>query len=203
MLLKTYGQELQQRQTRHIVECLRQKGLIIYPTDTVYGIGTALSNLQSLDRLAQIKLHDKKDLSYTLLCRDISELSRYTTPLGNSLFRFMKSHVPGPFTFVLNANNEVPRLFQSKKKTVGIRIPSHPVVQQILEALGEPLLNTSLDAPEDEPEYLTDPELIHERYNKQVDLVIDGGIGKIQYSTVLDCTGGEIALIRQGIGIFE
>ena len=155
MLLKTYGQDLRLQQTRHIVECLRQKGLIIYPTDT------ALSNIQSLDRLAQIKLHGKKDLSYTLLCRDISDLSRYTTPLSNSLFRFMKSHVPGPFTFVLNANNEVPRLFQGKKKTIGIRIPDNPVVQQILEACGEPLLSTSMDAPEDEPEYLTDPELIH------------------------------------------
>ncbi|MDE5609632.1 MAG: threonylcarbamoyl-AMP synthase [Bacteroidales bacterium] len=201
MLLKTYGQDLRPQQTRHIVECLRQKGLIVYPTDTVYAVGTALSNIQSLDRLAQIKLHGKKDLSYTLLCRDISDLSRYTPPLSNTLFRFMKGHVPGPFTFVLNANHEVPRLFQGKKKTIGIRIPDHPVVQQILEAFGEPLLSTSLDAPEDEPEYLTDPELIHERYNKHVDLVIDGGIGKIQYSTVLDCTGEEIALIRQGIGI--
>lgn len=199
MLLKTYGQELQPKQTRHIVECLRQGGLIIYPTDTVYALGTALSNIRSLDRLARIKLRGKADLNYTLLCRDLSNLSRYTSPLSNSLFRFMKSHTPGPFTFILNANSEVPKLFQGKKKTIGIRIPAHPVVQQILEALDEPLLNTSLD----DPDYLTDPELIHERYNKQVDLVIDGGTGKVQYSTVLDCTGGEIVLLRQGIGVLE
>ncbi len=201
MLLKTYGQELQPKQIDHIVECLRQGGIIIYPTDTIYGIGTALSNIRSIDRLAKIKFKRKQDLNYTILCYDLANLSRYTTPISNSLFRFMKAHVPGPFTFVLNANNEVPKLFQGKKKTIGIRVPDNPIVKQILEALGEPLLNTSVDNMGEDTEYLTDPEFIHARHGKQADLVIDGGIGQVQYSTVLDCTGDEIALLRQGIGI--
>ena len=119
---------------------------------------------------------------------------------SNSLFRFIKAHIPGPFTFVLNANNAIPKIFQSKKKTIGIRVPDNPIVCQIVDALGEPLLNTSIDAPENETEYITDPEAIHQRYGKFVDLVIDGGFGEIKYSTVLDCTQDEISIIRQGIG---
>ena len=130
----------------------------------------------------------------------VSKLSRYTSPIPNPLFRFIKAHTPGPYTFILNANNAIPKLFQSKKKTIGIRVPDNLIACQIVEALGEPLLNTSIDAPEDESEYITDPEAIHQRYGKAVDLVIDGGIGEIQYSTVLDCTQDEITVIRQGIG---
>ena len=200
MLLKTYGQGLQAKQIDHIVECLRHGGIIIYPTDTVYGMGTGLSNVRSVNRLAQIKYKRKEDLNYTILCHDLSKLSHYMTPISNSLFRFIKAHIPGPFTFVLNANNAIPKIFQSKKKTIGIRVPDNPIVCQIVDALGEPLLNTSIDAPENETEYITDPEAIHQRYGKFVDLVIDGGFGEIKYSTVLDCTQDEISIIRQGIG---
>ena len=200
MLLKTYGQGLQAKQIDHIVECLRHGGIIIYPTDTVYGMGTGLSNVRSVNRLAQIKYKRKEDLNYTILCHDLSKLSHYTTPISNSLFRFIKAHIPGQFTFVLNANNAIPKIFQSKKKTIGIRVPDNPIVCQIVDALGEPLLNTSIDAPENETEYITDPEAIHQRYGKFVDLVIDGGFGEIKYSTVLDCTQDEISIIRQGIG---
>ncbi len=200
MLLKTYGQGLQAKQIDHIVECLRHGGIIIYPTDTLYGMGTGLSNIKSINRLAQIKLKRKENLNYTILCHDLSRLSHYAMPISNPLFRFIKSHVPGPFTFVLNANNEVPKIFQSKKKTIGIRVPDNLIVHQIVEALGEPLLNTSIDIGSDEIEYATDPEAIHYRFGKQVDLVIDGGIGSTAYSTVLDCTKDEIEIIRQGIG---
>lgn len=200
MLLKTYGQELQAKQIDHIVECLRHGGIIIYPTDTVYGMGTGLSNIKSINRLAQIKYKRKEDLNYTIICHDLSRLSHYTAPISNPLFRFIKAHIPGPFTFILNANNEIPKIFQSKKKTIGIRVPDNPIVRQIVEALGEPLLNTSIDAPEDETEYITDPEAIHQRYGKWVDLVIDGGMGNVGYSTVVDCTQEEISIIRQGIG---
>ena len=200
MLLKTYGQRLQSKQIDHIVECLRHGGIIIYPTDTVYGMGTGLSNIKSINQLAQIKYRRKEDLNYTVLCHDLSKLSHYTAPIPNPLFRFIKAHIPGPFTFILNANNEVPKIFQSRKKTIGIRVPDNPIVCQIVEALGEPLLNTSIDAPEDETEYITDPEAIHQRYGKQVDLVIDGGIGEVKYSTVVDCTQEDITVIRQGIG---
>lgn len=200
MLLKTYGQGLQAKQIDHIVECLRHGGIIIYPTDTVYGMGTGLSNIKSINRLAQIKYKRKEDLNYTIICHDLSRLSHYTAPISNPLFRFIKAHIPGPFTFILNANNEIPKIFQSKKKTIGIRVPDNPIVRQIVEALGEPLLNTSIDAPEDETEYITDPEAIHQRYGKWVDLVIDGGMGNVGYSTVVDCTQEEISIIRQGIG---
>ena len=200
MLLKTYGQGLQAKQIDHIVECLRHGGIIIYPTDTVYGMGTGLSNIKSINRLAQIKYKRKEDLNYTIICHDLSRLSHYTAPISNPLFRFIKAHIPGPFTFILNANNEIPKIFQSKKKTIGIRVPDNPIVRQIVDALGEPLLNTSIDAPEDETEYITDPEAIHQRYGKWVDLVIDGGMGNVGYSTVVDCTQEEISIIRQGIG---
>ena len=182
------------------MECLRHGGIIIYPTDTVYGMGTGLSNIKSINRLAQIKYKRKEDLNYTIICHDLSRLSHYTAPISNPLFRFIKAHIPGPFTFILNANNEIPKIFQSKKKTIGIRVPDNPIVRQIVEALGEPLLNTSIDAPEDETEYITDPEAIHQRYGKWVDLVIDGGMGNVGYSTVVDCTQEEISIIRQGIG---
>ncbi len=191
---------MQAKQIDHIVECLRHGGIIIYPTDTVYGMGTGLSNIKSINRLAQIKYKRKEDLNYTIICHDLSRLSHYTAPISNPLFRFIKAHIPGPFTFILNANNEIPKIFQSKKKTIGIRVPDNPIVRQIVEALGEPLLNTSIDAPEDETEYITDPEAIHQRYGKWVDLVIDGGMGNVGYSTVVDCTQEEISIIRQGIG---
>lgn len=204
MILKTYNQGLQAKQIDHIVECLRHGGIIIYPTDTIYGLGTSLSNIKSIDRLAKAKIKRKADLNYTLLCHDLSHLSKYTTPISNSLFRFIKAHTPGPYTFILEANNEVPKIFQGKKKTIGFRIPENIIVHQIVEALGEPLLNTSIDNNTDEEiEYLTDPEFIHEKFARHVDLVIDGGIGQVQYSTVLDCTQGSIEIIRQGIGVIE
>lgn len=205
MILKTYSQGLQTKQIDHIVECLRHGGIIIYPTDTIYGLGTSLSNIKSIDRLAKAKIKRKTDLNYTLLCHDLSHLSKYTTPISNSLFRFIKAHTPGPFTFILEANNEVPKMFQGKKKTIGFRIPDNIVVRQIVEALGEPLLNTSIDNNTDEEiEYLTDPEFIHEKFARHVDLVIDGGIGQVQYSTVLDCTKQDsIEIIRQGIGVID
>ncbi|MEG1498959.1 MAG: L-threonylcarbamoyladenylate synthase [Bacteroidales bacterium] len=202
MVLKIFDKGLQTKQIQHIISCIRNGGIIIYPTDTIYGIGTGLSNIKSLDRIAQLKSKRKEDLNYTLLCHNLSQLSNFSNPISNSLFRFMKAHTPGPYTFILEANNEVPRLFQSKKKQIGIRVPAHPMLRQIIEALGEPLLNTSIDSEDDNsPEYITDPEYIHDKFGKKVDLVIDGGIGMIQYSTILDCTQEEIQIIRQGIGI--
>lgn len=202
MMLKAFDTGLQEKQIHHIVNCIRNGGIIIYPTDTVYGIGTGLSNIKSLERIARITHRKKDDINFTLLCSDLSHLSAYTKPIPNSLFRFMKSHLPGPFTFILDASNDVPRLFQSNKKQIGIRVPDHPILCSIIEALGEPLLNTSLPERDSlDIDYLTDPYNIQEEFGKQVDLVIDGGIGKIQYSTVLDCTGEEMQIVRQGIGV--
>lgn len=201
MILKAYNQEIHSKQIDHIVQCLQHGGIIIYPTDTIYGMGIGISNIRSINRLAQIKYRKKENLNYTLLCHDLSHLSHYCLPISNSVFRLMKACTPGPFTFILNANNDVPKLFQSKKKTIGIRIPANTVVRQIVESLGEPLLNTSIDAPDDQIDYLTDPEFIHRKFGRQVDLVIDGGIGEVHYSTVIDCTQDTIQIIRQGIGI--
>ncbi len=204
MLLRVFDTGLQERQVLHLVHCIQNGGIMIYPTDTIYGLGTSLSNIRSLDRVANLVQKHKDDMNFTLLCRDLSHLSRFARPISNGLFRQIKSLVPGPYTFILNANHEVPRLFQTTKKQVGIRVPDHPVLQSILEVMDEPLLNISLPVDEKiDPEYFTDPELIHSRYGKQVDLVIDGGEGKIQYSTVLDCTQDEIKVLRQGIGPFE
>lgn len=204
MLLRVFETGLQERQVLHLVHCIQNGGIMIYPTDTIYGLGTSLSNIRSLDRVANLVQKRKDDMNFTLLCRDLSHLSRFARPISNALFRQIRSLAPGPYTFILNANHEVPRLFQTAKKQVGIRIPSHPVLQSILEVMDEPLLNISLPVDETmDPEHFTDPELIHRRYGRQVDLVIDGGEGKIQYSTVLDCTQDEIKVLRQGIGPFE
>lgn len=204
MLLRVFETGLQERQVHHLVHCIQNGGIMIYPTDTIYGIGTALSNIRSLDRVTALTQKRKDDMNFTLLCRDLSHLSHFAKPISNTLFRTMKELVPGPYTFILEANHEVPRLFQTKKKQIGIRVPDHPVLQSILEVMDEPLLNVSLPVDENaDPENFTDPVAIHNRFGKQVDLVIDGGEGKIQYSTVLDCTQPEIKVVRQGIGAFE
>ncbi|MDE5736147.1 MAG: threonylcarbamoyl-AMP synthase [Bacteroidales bacterium] len=204
MLLRIFETGLQERQVLHLVHCIQNGGIMIYPTDTIYGIGTALSNIHSLDRVAAVVNKRKDEMNFTLLCRDLSHLARFAQPISNSMYRVIKGLVPGPYTFILNANHEVPKLFQSPKKQIGIRVPNHPVLQSILEVMDEPLLNISLPVDENaEPENFTDPTLIHDRLGRQVDLVIDGGIGKIQYSTILDCTQDEISVVRQGIGPFE
>ncbi|MDE6515801.1 MAG: threonylcarbamoyl-AMP synthase [Bacteroidales bacterium] len=204
MLLRIFETGLQERQVLHLVHCIQNGGIMIYPTDTIYGIGTALSNIHSLDRVAAVVNKRKDEMNFTLLCRDLSHLARFAQPISNSMYRVIKGLVPGPYTFILNANHEVPKLFQSPKKQIGIRVPNHPVLQSILEVMDEPLLNISLPVDENaEPENFTDPTLIHDRLGRQVDLVIDGGIGKIQYSTILDCTQDEISVVRQGIGSFE
>ena len=204
MLLRIFETGLQERQVLHLVHCIQNGGIMIYPTDTIYGIGTALSNIRSLDRVAALVNKHKDEMNFTLLCRDLSHLARFAQPISNPMYRVIKGLVPGPYTFILNANHEVPKLFQSQKKQIGIRVPKHPVLQSILEVMDEPLLNISLPVDENaDPENFTDPTLIHDRFGKQVDLVIDGGIGKIQYSTILDCTQETISMVRQGIGPFE
>lgn len=204
MLLRIFETGLQERQVLHLVHCIQNGGIMIYPTDTIYGIGTALSNIHSLDRVAALVNKRKDEMNFTLLCRDLSHLARFAQPISNPMYRVIKGLVPGPYTFILNANHEVPKLFQSPKKQIGIRVPKHPVLQSILEVMDEPLLNISLPVDENaDPENFTDPTLIHDRLGRQVDLVIDGGIGKIQYSTILDCTQDEISVVRQGIGAFE
>lgn len=203
MLLSVAHYGLNPKQIQHIVECIQNGGIIIYPTDTIYGIGTALSNIKSLPRIIQMKNSRKNTEHYTLLCNDISQLSHYTEPLSKELFKTIKDLTPGPYTFILNASHEVARLFKSNKRQIGIRIPQHPILHQIIDELGEPLINTSLgnlDHQEEDEDFLIDPEWMHRKLSRSVDLIINAGIGKIQYSTVLDCTQDEIQVIREGIG---
>ena len=183
-----------------VLECLKNGGVIIYPTDTVYAMGCDVTQIRAVERVARIKGMKLEKANFSLICNSLSQLSDYTRPINNHLFRIMRRGLPGPYTFILNASNNVPRFFQSKKKTVGIRIPDHPVPVAIVEHLGNPIMTTSLHHEDEIIYYLTDPEEIYERFNKQVDIVIDSGHCGLIPSTVVDCTGDEPVIIREGLG---
>lgn len=191
------------RHIKQVVEILQKGGVIIYPTDTVYGLGCDITNAKAVQRVAQIKGVKLEKSNFSFICPDLSNLSVYTKQVGNSTFKTMKRNLPGPFTFILPASNEVPKLFKSKKKTVGIRIPENEICLEIVRALGNPIMTTSIKDDDEIIEYSTDPELIHEKYEKLVDAVIDGGYGNVEASTVIDTTSGELEIVRQGIGELE
>lgn len=201
MLIKIYPENPDPKRIQQIVECLKGGGVIIYPTDAVYSIGCDLMNHRAVERVAKIKGISLEKANFTLICADLSNLSSYTKPIGNSVFRLMKQVLPGAFTFILNASHDVPKIFQSKKKTVGIRVPDNDIVQQIVQLLGNPIISTSVHDEDQVIEYTTDPELIHEKYELKVDIVIDGGHGHIEATTIIDCTSGEPEIIRQGLGV--
>lgn len=203
MLAKLYSENPNPKQIESIVKTLQGCGVIIYPTDTVYGIGCDIHNQKAVERIARIKGIKPEKADFTFICRDLSHLSEYARQVSTPVFKLMKRNLPGPFTFVLNASSKVPKLLESKKKTVGIRIPANDIVAAIVERLGNPLLSTSVHFDDEMIEYATDPELIHEKYEEVVDLVVDGGYGGAEYSTVVDCTGDEPEIIRQGLGVLE
>ena len=203
MLTKVYSENPNPKQIESIVGVLQGGGVIIYPTDTVYGIGCDIHNQKAVERIARIKGLRPEKADFSFICRDLSHLSEYARQVPNSVFKLMKRNLPGPFTFILNASNKVPKILESKKKTVGIRIPDNEIVAAIVERLGNPLLTTSVHFEDEMIEYATDPELIHEKYADMVDLVVDGGYGGIEFSTVVNCTGDEPEIIRQGLGILE
>jgi tRNA threonylcarbamoyl adenosine modification protein (Sua5/YciO/YrdC/YwlC family) len=200
MLLKIYPDNPNPKHINRVVEVLKNGGLIIYPTDTVYGLGCDIYNQKAVERVAQLKGKKPEDADFSFIVSDLSHLSEYTKLVDNSIFKLMKKNLPGPFTFILQASSKVPRIFKNKKKTIGLRIPDNPVIREIVTQLGNPILTTSIHDDDDVLEYTTDPELIHEKYEDLVDIVIDGGFGNNQASTVIDCTGDEPELIRQGIG---
>ncbi|TSA27122.1 MAG: threonylcarbamoyl-AMP synthase [Bacteroidetes bacterium] len=200
MLLKIHPENPGERQMKVVLECLKNGGVIIYPTDTVYAMGCDVTQIRAVERVARIKGMKLEKANFSLICNSLSQLSDYTRPINNHLFRIMRRGLPGPYTFILNASNNVPRFFQSKKKTVGIRIPDHPVPVAIVEHLGNPIMTTSLHHEDEIIYYLTDPEEIYERFNKQVDIVIDSGHCGLIPSTVVDCTGDEPVIIREGLG---
>lgn len=183
-----------------VVKILNEGGIIIYPTDTVYGLGCDIYNHKAVEKIARIKNRNLTKANFSFICSDLSHISDYTRQINNVTFKLMKKNLPGPFTFILPANNNVPKLFKNKKKTVGIRIPDNNIPLDIVRFLGHPILTTSIYDEDDVIEYTTDPELIYEKYDNVVDIVIDGGYGDNIPSTVVDCTNDEIEIVRQGKG---
>ena len=201
MLLNIHPLNPQPRQVKAVVECLLDGGVVIYPTDTIYGLGCAINQHKAIERICRIKQVDPQKAQLSFICHSLSDMSKYTRQVSTPMYRMLKEHLPGPYTFILPASKEVPRILQSKKSTVGLRIPANKIALTIVEQLGHPLLSASL--PGEMVEEYTDPELIHENFGNLVDIVIDGGIGGMYPSTVIDCTGETYQLIRQGLGEWD
>ncbi|MCB0562142.1 MAG: threonylcarbamoyl-AMP synthase [Lewinellaceae bacterium] len=203
MLLKINPDNPEGRKIRSAVDTLESGGVIIYPTDTVYALGCDINDNKAVDRICKLRGLDPNKAHLSLICRDISQVSDYSQQIDNQVFRLMKKHLPGPFTFVLNSNNQVPKMFKNRKRTIGIRIPDNNICMAIIEALGRPILTASLKSDDEILEYFTDPIDIYEDYKKLVDLVIDGGVGGNMPSTVVDYTGAEPVILREGAGVLE
>lgn len=202
MLLKIYPENPNPKHIARVTDVLGSGGIVVYPTDTVYGMGCDIFEQKTIERIAQLQNIRVENAMFSFICHNLSQLSDYCKVLDNNTFKLMKKNLPGPFTFIVQANNQVPKIFKNKKKTVGIRIPDNPIILEIVREFGRPVLNSSIhDIEDDIIEYMTDPELINERFGNKVDLVVDGGEGHIEVSTIVDCTGNEPVIIRQGAGI--
>lgn len=188
---------------RQAVECLLDGGVIIYPTDTVYGIGCDINKARAVERVCRIKGIDVEKANFSFVCHDLSHIADYTRPLATPVYKLMKKALPGPFTFILEANNSVPKLFKSRKKTVGIRVPDNKICLSLVKELGHPIMSTSVHSDDEIIDYITDPEMIYEKYRNLVDIVIDGGYGHNVASTVIDYTQDDPVILRQGIGKLE
>lgn len=199
MRIRLYEENVNVKQLDQVVDCLKKGGVIIYPTDTVYAFGADMYNSKAIEKISRLK-KISESANYSIICHDLSNLSDYTLQISNDIFRMMKRALPGPYTFILKANNQVPKLFHSKKKTIGIRVPDNAIARAIVEALGNPIISSSIHDDDEVIEYTTDPDLIYERYGGQIDLLVDGGFGDNEASTVLDCTGDEIEILREGKG---
>jgi tRNA threonylcarbamoyl adenosine modification protein (Sua5/YciO/YrdC/YwlC family) len=199
-LLRIHPENPEQRKIAKAVEVLRNGGVIIYPTDTIYGIGCDIFNQRAVERVCQVKgvRVDKTQLSF--ICQDISHISEYVRNIPDQTFKVMKKVLPGPFTFILESSTKVPKIVNAKKKQVGIRVPDHEVTKLLVEQLGNPIITTSIVDDDEILEYTTDPEIIYEKYKNLVDIVIDSGPGSNIASTVIDSTGGTMEVIRQGAG---
>lgn len=200
MFIEIHPENPNPRGISKIVECLKDGGVVIYPTDTIYGIGCDIFQPKAVERIAKIKSIDLKKQNFSFICSDLSHLSDYALPIDRSLYKIMRKVLPGPYTFILNANSNIPKLFKIKKKTVGIRVPNHNIPLQLVDQIGNPLLTTSLIENTDNIESNIEPSIIYENYKNKVDIVIDGGLGKLTPSTVLNCTQSEIEIIREGLG---
>lgn len=201
MLIHIHPQNPQARLIKQVAECLLDGGIVAYPTDTIYGLGCDIFKPKAVERICKIKHVDPARAQLSFICRDLSHLSHYTKSIDTPLYRMLKHYLPGPYTFILPASKQVPKILQSKKSTIGLRVPDNEICRHILDALGHPILSASL--PGEMVEDYTDPEIIFEKLGSQVDFVIDGGIGGMIPSTVVDCTGANWELIRQGLGQWE
>ncbi len=205
MLLRLNYTNPHPKDVAQVVDILRNDGVIIYPTDTVYSMGCDITRPKAIERLCRLKQIKPEKANFSFVCSDLSHLANYARPISNSIFRIMRKALPGPYTFILEANNNVPRLLKQNKKTVGIRVPDNAICRHVVEALGNPIITTSLHNPDDEiADYFVDPEVIHHQYGKQVDLVIDGGFGNLYASTVIDCSeNDEPVVLREGLGSLD
>jgi tRNA threonylcarbamoyl adenosine modification protein (Sua5/YciO/YrdC/YwlC family) len=201
MLLHVHPDNPEPRKMQIVKDCLEQGGVIIYPTDTIYGLGCDIFQHKAVERISRIKQIQPAKAQLSFVCHDLSNLSLYAKQLPTPIYRLLKEYLPGPYTFILPASKEVPKMLQSKKHTIGLRIPDNTIALTIVGELGRPVLSASL--PGDMVEHYTDPEAIYEQFGNLVDLVIDGGTGGIVPSTIIDCTGPEPVLLRQGAGLWE
>lgn len=200
MVIRIHPETPDPRQIRKVVELLRDGGVIIYPTDGVYAFGCDITKSKAVERVAQLKGIKPEKADFSFVFDDLASTTDYCRPVDTRVFKLMKSCLPGPYTFILNANNSVPKLFKNNKRTVGVRIPDNNICRAIVKELGQPIISSSVHDEDEVLEYTTDPELIHERYRDLVDAVVDGGYGALVPSTVIDCSGDFPALVRQGAG---
>ena len=202
--IKLYEENPQRTKIEHIVDVLRGGGVIIYPTDTIYGIGCDLFNRRAIDRVRRVKGIKPKKFNLSFICNDISQVAEYVKRIDNQAFKVMKKSLPGPYTFIFEASSKVPKILETNKKTVGVRIPANNIPRNIVEVLGNPVVNSSIKDEDEVIEYTTDPELIYDELKNDIDLFIDGGYGGNIPSTVVDCSQGGFEVIREGLGdIYE
>lgn len=200
MLLEIHPENPNPRYIKMVIECLNDNGTIIYPTDSVYGLGCGIDKQKAVERICQIKGIKIEKSNFSILVDDLSRLSDYCKPVDTPVFKILKRTLPGPFTFILNANNNVPRIFKSNKKTIGLRIPDNKICMSIIEAYGNPIISTSIHDSNEVVDYMTDPYEIHEKFENLVDIVIDGGAGNVFPTTIVDVTNGYPEIIREGLG---
>ncbi len=201
--IRLYEENPEEDKIQEIVKVLKNGGLIIYPTDTLYGLGCDLFNSSAIEKVMRIKGTKAKSINLSFICYDLSHISEYVKRVDTPVFKVMKKALPGPYTFILDSSNKVPKILNVKKKTVGIRVPNNNIPRMIVKELGHPIISTSIQEDDQSVEYMTDPSLIYDKFENLVDVVIDGGPGNFQPSTILDCTSGEIEVIREGMGDLE
>lgn len=200
LILEVHPDNPNPRNLRTIVDCLLGGGVIVYPTDTIYGLGCDITQPKAVEKISRIKQIDPQKAQLSFVCYDLSDMSRYTKAISTPLYRLLKSHLPGPYTFILPASKEVPRILQTKRQTIGLRVPDNNIARSIVKELRHPILSASL--PGEMVEEYTDPEIIAEKFDKHVDIVVNGGIGGMIPSTVVDCTTDSYEVIREGAGEF-